>query len=160
MGLRFPTQTNEVCFFITTTFHDWRRYGDIAGVYDALADSLGFYALEYAARVAGYVFMPSHIHLLVFIEGKRLSHFMRDFKKYISQKSFPDLGITDRIIWMPRYDRVAIRTDSVFRTKLQYIHANPVRAGLANSENEWPWSSAVDYMTDRAGKAPVWKDWA
>jgi putative transposase len=32
-----------------------------------------------------------------------------------------------------------------------YIHANPVEAGLANQEEEWPFSSAQDYCGIRGG---------
>ncbi|MFH2056255.1 MAG: transposase [bacterium] len=159
MGLRFADQKNEICFFVTTTFREWHQYGLVAGVYEAMADSLGFYSRKYEARVAGYVFMPSHIHLLLFIDGDKLPRFMRDFKKYVSQKSSPDLGITEKNIWMPRYDRVAIRSDRVFRTKLDYIHSNPRRAGLVDIEEAWRWSSAADYVTDSRGEVLVWKDW-
>ncbi|MFH2056068.1 MAG: transposase [bacterium] len=160
MGLRYSNQQNEVCFFVTTTFHEWHRYGEIPGMYEGMATSLRFCGQKYKAQIAGYVFMPSHIHLLLFLRGKDLAGFMRDFKKFVSQKIASDLGFTESNIWMPRYDRVVIRSENVFRTKLRYIHANPVRAGLVGNEKEWPWSSAHVYLTDAPGKIAVWRDWA
>ncbi len=84
---------------------------------------------------------------------------MRDFKKYIAQRSFPNLGINDNPIWMPRFDRVAINTESVFRTKLEYIHYNPVKAGLVSKAEDWRWSSAKAYNTAETTDISVWTDW-
>jgi len=71
--------------------------------------------------------MPSHVHLVLFIAGRDLGGFMRDFKKYIAQKVAGDRGLMGGI-WMPRYDRVVICSEEVMRTKLEYIHQNPVHA--------------------------------
>jgi len=159
MGLRFPDQTYGDCFFITTTFREWQRLGDLPGFYGQMAESLHFCLNKYEAQLAGYVFMPSHLHLVLFIVGNRLSDFMRDFKKYVSQKVAVDRGMTAGI-WMPRYDRVVISSEKVMRTKLEYMHQNPVGAGLIAAAIEWNWSSAGDYLTDKPGLLPIWKSWA
>lgn len=160
MGLRFPNQKNYQCFFVTTTFKDWQPFGNMTGIYGALEDSVIFYSEKYKALIAGYVFMPSHIHLLIFIEGKELSNYMRDFKKFISQKAIKEVGIRESNVWMPRYDKVVIENENVFRTKLNYIHNNPVNSNLARKSVEWKWSSARDYLDNKKGKIPIWKDWA
>lgn len=82
MGLRYPFQIYGSFFFVTTTYKDWRKLGDVEGFYEALSKTLSFYLNIYDAKLIGYVFMPDHIHLLLTIEGKNLSNFMRDFKKY------------------------------------------------------------------------------
>jgi len=159
MGLRFPAQEYGDCFFVTTTFKKWWRLGDLPGFYTQLAESLQFCLNKYSGRLAGYVFMPSHLHLVLFIAGNHLADFMRDFKKYVSQKVAVDRGMTAGI-WMPRYDRVVIRSEKVMRTKLEYMHQNPVRAGLVATAVEWQWSSARDYLRDEPGLLPIWKPWA
>ncbi len=159
MGLRFKDQKNGNCFFITTTFKDWKKLGEVEGFYGCLADSLNYCTEKYMAQIAGYVLMPSHLHLLLFINGETLSDFMRDFKKYIAQKKAVDHGINSSAIWEPRYDRVAISTISVLKSKLNYIHDNPVRSGLVAKQHEWYWSSAADYLTDEMGSVKIWKDW-
>ena len=159
MGLRFKDQNLCDCYFITTTFTDWEKFGEIEGVYNVLADSLIFYSIRYDAKIVGYVFMPSHIHLLLIIEGDKLSHFMRDFKKYISQKSIKELGIKQKQIWKPRFDRVAVYTEKIFRTKLDYIHKNPVRAGLVSEMDDWVWSSYSAYIGEENIHIPVYKEW-
>ncbi|MEW6051312.1 MAG: hypothetical protein AB1644_09675 [Candidatus Zixiibacteriota bacterium] len=145
---------------MTTTFAEWRRLGDWPGVYEALSDSLAHYAVVYRAKIAGYVFMPSHLHVVLFIDGKQLGPFMRDLKKFTAQKSLPVLGINKSPVWMPRYDRVQIEAEEILRIKLDYIHQNPVRAGLVIRPELWRWSSAADYLAGSPGPVPVWKDWA
>jgi REP element-mobilizing transposase RayT len=158
MGLRFSSQQHGECFFVTTTFRDWRQHGNSPGFYQDLAESLRFCLDKYAAQLAGYALMPSHVHLVVFINGTQLSGMMRDFNKYTGQKIAADRGIKGGI-WMPRYDRVAIWSGEMMRTKLECIHQNPVKAGLVAVAADWRWSSASDYLTDGKGPLPVWKNW-
>ena len=159
MGLRFPAQVHGTCFFVTTTFRDWQELGDIDRVYSALTESLKFCLNKYQALLPGFVLMPSHVHLLIVIEGGELANLMRDFKKYTAQKALKDCGITADQIWMPRYDRVAIYTEAVFRQKLEYIHDNPMKSGLVDIAEEWKWSSASAYTSNESGPLPVWKEW-
>ncbi|MGB7062259.1 MAG: hypothetical protein WBF13_07900 [Candidatus Zixiibacteriota bacterium] len=160
MGLRFPPQKYGTCFFVTTTFKQWTPFGSIQGFYPALAESLVFCATKYSALIAGYVLMPTHIHLLIFIEGSKPGAFMRDFKKFIAQKVIKDLKGDSSSVWMPRYDRVAICSHNVLRQKLNYIHHNPVKSGLVQNAEDWQWSSARDYGSAGEGTIPVWKQWA
>ena len=159
MGLRYSDQKYGQCFFVTTSFKDHQNFGDIAGFYDKLADSINFCASKFKAHIYGYAFMPSHVHLLLWIEGGKLSGFMRDVKKFIAQKVAFDLGIKSDTIWTPRYDRVAVFSRSVLQTKLDYIHNNPVKAGFVESANDWQWSSAQDYEDRGKGLINVCKDW-
>ena len=159
MGLRFPQQIFGSCFFVTTSFHEWRKYGEIEGVYSAVANSIKFCLEKYDALLPGYVLMPSHVHLLLVIDGRNLADFMRDFKKFVSQKALKEYQISDTRIWMPRYDRLAVYSEQVFRQKLDYIHNNPAKSGLVGVAEEWAWSSARCYALDEQGPLPVWRDW-
>ncbi len=159
MGLRYPDQVHSDYFYLTTTFREWRRLGDIPGMFEGMSRSIRSCLEKYNARLLGYTLMPSHIHLLLNINGADLGSFMRDFKKYVAQKVARNLEIQGGI-WMPRYDRVAIESDYVLRVKLGYIHRNPVEAGLVADPSGWGWSSARDYFTNESSAIPVWKDWA
>jgi len=159
MGLRFRQQVFGSCFFVTTSFLDRKKLGQVERVYSELANSLEFCLEKYNALLPGYVFMPSHIHLLIVIDGKSLAGFMRDFKKFTSQKALKDHGMNNTKVWMPRYDRVAIYTEQVFRTKLEYIHNNPIKSGLVKNKEDWSWSSARCYTSGETGPLPVWREW-
>ena len=148
MGLRFRDQEYGFCFFVTTSFHEHRRLGDVTGVYEALADSLRYYLDKYKALLPAYVFMPTHIHLLLVVDGDRLGPFMRDFRKYVAQKSIQDCSFVAPPVWQSRFDRVVVENESVFRQKLQYIHQNPAKAGIVKTSEAWNWSSARAYVEE------------
>ena len=48
-------------------------------------------------------------------------------------------------LWQPRFFDRALRTVREYNEKVEYIHLNPVRVGLAGRAEEWPWSSVHDY---------------
>jgi putative transposase len=159
MGLRFKDQKYATSFFVTTSFRDHIRLGDIPGVYERLAESIIYRLNKTQSKLAAYVFMPSHIHLFLFMDGKLLAGFMRDFKKYLAQKGLAELYKT-KSIWQARYDRQIIVSLDLLAIKVSYIHYNPVRAGLVENPEDWKWSSAADYLGCREkGPVPVFKDW-
>jgi putative transposase len=44
-------------------------------------------------------------------------------------------------LWQPRFFDRALRTVNEYNEKVEYIHLNPVRAGLVRSPQDWIWSS-------------------
>jgi REP element-mobilizing transposase RayT len=91
---------------------------------------------------------------------------MRDIKKYSAwdimefiEKEDKDLikifyseGIKfykhKRKFWMKRFDDEVIRNEKMFWTKLNYIHRNPVEAGLVDKPEKYKYSSAGNYIND------------
>lgn len=159
MGLRLPGQESANFFFVTTSFHDRQLLGNHPIVYPELGAFLANRLSITKSRLVGFVFMPSHIHLILDIEGSLLSEFMRDFKKFTAQKSLSQFAINGRL-WQERYDRFALNNYKILSTKLNYIHQNPVKAGLADSPISWYWSSARDYVSEESGPLSIWKEWA
>lgn len=159
MGLRLSPGNQECCFFVTCSYKEWKHFGKVEGFNQQLAKSLIYCCTKYNAKLIAYVFMPSHIHLVLYISGKSLSNFMRDFKKYIAQKGTQELEIAESQIWEPRFHRITLFSDAVMRTKITYIHNNPIRAGLVDDAIKWQWSSAADYFTESDGHIPIWKGW-
>ena len=117
-----------------------------------------------------YVIMPEHVHLLVAPReaGVPVGRFVGDVKEKVArvaiawlQEHSPEwtarITVTEadktrRRFWQPGggYDRNIdhLRT---LQSMIDYIHANPVRRGLAERAVEWDWSSARWY----AGMSPV-----
>ena len=112
MGLRLINQKSASCFFVTTSFNNHTELGNIPGVYEILAESIVNRLDNTQSKLIGYVLMPSHIHLLLMIDGDKLSAFMRDFKKFTSQKSLKRFS-EDSSLWEAGYDRVAIWSERV-----------------------------------------------
>ena len=58
-------------------------------------------------------------------------------------------------IWQARYFDFILRRVRDFWDKLEYIHQNPVEAGLVKRAGEWHWSSAAQYAKPGAGPVVV-----
>lgn len=101
-------------------------------------------------RLLAWVVMPNHVHVLVEpLPGHTVSRIVQSWKSYTSKKVIRVLGLEGRF-WQPEYFDRAIRDERHLANAVAYIHANPVRAGLAQSQEEWPFSSAA-----RAGETPA-----
>ena len=48
-------------------------------------------------------------------------------------------------VWMPRFDDLQLRKSETTRTKINYIHGNPVRKGLMETAEKFLYSSAGWY---------------
>jgi REP-associated tyrosine transposase len=48
-------------------------------------------------------------------------------------------------LWQPRFFDHALRTVKQYNEKLDYIHWNPVKAGLVRQPQDWRWSSFNEY---------------
>ena len=89
-----------------------------------------------------FVVMPDHLHLLSNPREAMLSDILRDFKSrsaFTLRKSRRTRGA----IWQPRFFDAICRKVRDFWEKMDYIHLNPVRAGLSAKLEDWPWSSAA-----------------
>ena len=158
MGLRFKNQDYGSCFFVTTSFINNSNFGLIDGVYDILVEAIDFRLDKEQSKLLAYVLMPSHLHMVMLIGGVALSDSMRDFKKYTAQKHLIEMCKSNPV-WQERFDRQAVWSYDVLKTKIDYIHNNPVKAGLVDSPERWPYSSAADYMGLGIGPIEVWKEW-
>jgi len=79
--------------------------------------------------------MPDHFHVLI-VAGeapKPLSQMVRDVKALSSREA--------RIaLWQRGFYEHIVRTDEILETIALYIISNPVRAGLTDRPEDWPWS--------------------
>ncbi|MBS1975122.1 MAG: hypothetical protein JST13_12275 [Bacteroidetes bacterium] len=55
-------------------------------------------------------------------------------------------------LFMKNFKRRLVNTDSYFSKIIHYIHANPVHHGLAQSIEEWRWSSYHAIISAKATK--------
>ena len=84
-------------------------------------------------------------------EGSNLLEtFARNAQEYPDQK---------RKLWMPRFDDEAIRNREMFKTKLDYIHNNPVQAGIVDVPEDYKYSSARSYLSDDETVLAVDTEW-
>ncbi|HRE84435.1 MAG TPA: hypothetical protein PLN52_25560, partial [Opitutaceae bacterium] len=53
-----------------------------------------------------------------------------------------ELGVPAKSLWMREYWDRYISDENHYRKTVEYIHQNPVTAGLCATPSVWPWSSA------------------
>ena len=96
---------------------------------------------RYHVQLHAYVLMPDHVHLLMTpteTEGisKVMSLLGQQYVRYINrtyQRSGP--------LWGGRHKASLVDAEEYLLRCYRYIESNPMRSGLVNSPEEYPWSS-------------------
>ena len=131
------------------------RKPDIA---DMVQDSLLTFDSE-RYRLLAWVVMPNHVHVLFQpIKGWTVAKIVAAWKKFTARKIRDDRrqekshsgewrsrdngeGPSARVWHREYWDRF-IRDERHFEQAVEYIHLNPVKAGLVVTPESWRWSSA------------------
>jgi REP element-mobilizing transposase RayT len=98
---------------------------------------------EHGAWVGDYLFMPDHLHLFVALDERRilLPSWMKSLKNTLS-KSMRRQHIPAPH-WQKGYFDHVLRSEESYARKWAYVRENPVRAGLARTWIDWPYSGAI-----------------
>jgi type I restriction enzyme R subunit/putative DNA methylase len=98
-------------------------------------------------RLLCWCVMPNHVHVL--IEPRQaLAGVVQGWKSFtarwaLARNDALGLGIPDpKHLWMREYWDRYMRDEGHLRRSIDYIHNNPVKAGLCHRPEDWPWSSA------------------
>jgi putative transposase len=102
---------------------------------------------QFRLQVAAYCLMPNHFHLLVRTPEGNLARCMRHvgslYTQYVNRKHD-----SDGPLFRGRYKSILVEEESYLLQLLRYIHQNPLRAGIVDRMEEYPWSSHHGYLTD------------
>ena len=114
-------------------------YLRMPAIAEVVADAIGQgTASDYLLHA--WVVMPNHVHFLITPQVE-VPALLRRLKGISARESNKLLGQTGRPFWQDEsYDRL-VRNANEFKRIESYILQNPVRAGLARSAEEYPWSS-------------------
>jgi putative transposase len=141
------------------TFSCYRREPLLAttSAYSVFERALERVRKQYGFVVAGYVLMPEHVHLLV---GELLVSSLSVALQVLKQKTSRKLKSKGRVrFWQRRYYDFNVHSESKRVEKLRYIHRNPVRRGLVEKPEDWPWSSFVHYARGTMGTVEIESEW-
>jgi putative transposase len=85
---------------------------------------------EHGAWLSAYVLMPDHLHALVIIDNQRvnLSRWMEALKNALSKVLRKN--VTTSPHWQKGFFDHILRSGNSCSAKWEYVHENPVRAGL------------------------------
>ncbi len=106
-----------------------------------------------------WVVMPNHVHVLIKPNKDcPLSQIVQSWKSYTAKQIKKEqTNPPSRIkIWQRDYWDRFIRDEDDFYSTLNYIHENPVRAGLVESAKDWQYSSYHDWFENDDLKEQNW----
>lgn len=169
MGFNYTVKDQGAVHFVTFTVHQWADVFTRAEYIHLLLESLQYCQKAKGLKIYAWVIMSNHCHLIISSTNNNLSEIIRDFKKYTSKAIFKAieensresrkewllrvLFYEERIwFWEEGYHGEEIFTKDFFDTKKNYIHMNPVRAGIVEKEEDYLFSSAADFYGVRKGK--------
>ncbi len=97
---------------------------------------------SHGAIVGAYVLMPDHIHLFVALDPElRFAAWMKSLKNSLS-KTLRQLNVPAPH-WQKGFFDHLLRSADSYSQKWEYVRENPVRPGLVNAWQEWPFSGEV-----------------
>jgi putative transposase len=112
--------------------------------YSAFINLLNEARQRYPISLFSYCLMPNHFHLLVRAEkGEELSRCMQWLMTSHVRRYHRHYGGSGHI-WQGRYKSFIVQQDSYLVTAARYIESNPLRAGLVDQVQDWPWSSYAE----------------
>jgi len=108
---------------------------------------------RYGAVIHAYCLMSNHYHLLLETPQSNLSQIM----KHINSSYTTYFNIKRKRaghLLQGRFKAILVEADAYATELSRYIHLNPVRAGIVEKPEEYPWMSYHGYTEDAA--APAW----
>ena len=104
---------------------------------------------ETAFHLLAFVVMPDHIHLIIIPSSSyRLGQIVQLIKGRFSRR-YNEVTERSGRLWQSRYHERALRSESELFAAIEYVHRNPVVAGLIKETSTFPWPSASGkYSTD------------
>lgn len=165
-------------YFITFSVVQWVDVFTRYTYAETVINSLKYCIEKKELQLHAWCLMSNHLHLIVSSKNGKLSDTLRDFKKYTSRviiqqiadnkeesrrawmlwifKSAGEKNTRNNIYQFWRQENHPIQLESIdfTLTKLEYIHNNPVKAGLVEKPEDYMLSSARDYNSKK-GLIPV-----
>ncbi len=162
--MRRKTYSDEINF-VTLSVIKWIDIYTRRKYCDFIMESLRYCYKNKGLVIYSSVLMTNHLHIIISSENS-LPNILRDFKSFTSKKlfslisnnpkesrrrwilqEFRKVGGRNRMnksfqIWQNGCYPTALYSDQVLRQKIEYIHQNPVRAGIVDEAEYFRYSSA------------------
>ena len=126
---------------------------------------------ESECKLIAFVVMPDHFHLIVNPRDGRIREWTGALKSLSANrliemaprrflKRETDADGCRHQVWQESFKAQPLWSDWMIWQKINYIHANPLRAGLVNSAKDYRWSSfGAFYLEEADPLLQIVKDW-
>ena len=181
MSSKYKFKNQSELYFVSFAVVFWIDVFTRNEYRDILLDSWRFCQKEKGLKLFAWCIMTSHVHMIMGSEGNNMENIMRDFKRHTSEelrKAIKNNPKESRREWMLslmqqaginnpnngsfqfwRQDNhpIELNTMAIIHQKLDYLHYNPVEAGFVAVPEDYLYSSAVDYYTDKKGLIDIYR---
>jgi len=175
----YKIKNKEGTYFVTFSVVEWVDIFTRRNYQEILIDSLKFCQKEKGLVIYAWCLMSNHIHLIVSAKKSDLSDILRDFKKFTSKKLiksilnnsaesrkkwiikiFRKAGINnirnkEHQFWRQESQPKELFSEKFISQKLDYIHNNPIEAGLVEKAEDYLLSSAKNYYLQQMGLVEI-----
>ena len=180
MSGKYKVGDNQIPHFITFSTVNWIDALTRNEYKDIVVESLKHCIKEKGMVLNAWVIMSNHVHLIFSAkQGYQISNILRDMKKFTSKqiietiKNNPHESRKEWMVWM--FERAGKRnanneqyqfwqqdnhpvepgSPEIPRQRLNYLHENPVRAGIVYKAQDYVYSNATNYYTAMKGRIEV-----
>ena len=166
----YKIRNQQGVHFVTFSVVEWVDVFTRKEYKDIVVESLIYCQQKKGLIIYSWCLMSNHLHLIVASkEATQLSDILRDFKKFTSTtiissieankkesrknwmlwifKQAGEKNINNKIhqFWQQDNQPKELITNEFKEQKLNYIHENPVRAGIVEKPEDYLYSSARNY---------------
>jgi len=174
MGFKYAIRSEKL-HFLTHTVVNWIDVFTRRELAEIVVGSLNYCVEKKGLEVYVWCLMPSHLHMIArAAEGTEqdLSGIMRDFKKFTSKNIVNTISeISESCkewmlrhfqtgqdcfqVWQEGMHPIELFTRKFTDQKMDYIHENPVVAGIVREPQDYLLSSAGDYYLNIKGLVKI-----
>jgi REP element-mobilizing transposase RayT len=168
MSTGYQINDQEGLYYLTFQIVDWTDVFTQQIYRDIIIDSFKYAIENKGLDIFAYVIMPNHVHLIAQSSNGKLSDTIRDIKKFTSKRiietiqTIPEsrsewmlnlFGYNARQharnktyqVWTHENHAVYLYGPKFIQEKIDYLHNNPVRAGIVEKPEDYLYSSARYY---------------
>jgi putative transposase len=166
----YQIHNQEAIYFLTFRVVNWADIFSRQKYRDIIIESLLFYQKNRGLLIFAYVIMTNHVHVIWKASDNNLSDLIRDFKKYTAKLIINDLKGNYREsrrewllalfrnqgtynsrnrefqFWRQYNHAIELNNNLWIDQKINYIHNNPVKAGIVEKPEEFIYSSAKYFV--------------
>ncbi len=170
MSTKYRILDDQAPHFLTLTIIEWIDLFSRQVYKDIFMDSLNYCIKNKGLILHAFVIMTNHVHLIASSEeGTKLVNVIRDLKRFTADKIYqtiqsePTESRRNWLIWLLesqgeksssnvnyklwRHENhpLVLDTNELMDQKLEYLHQNPVKAGICYTAEDYVYSSAASY---------------
>jgi putative transposase len=174
MSTKYRFHKPDAAYFISFATVNWVNLFTQEIYAQILIDSIIFCRKNKGMELFAYCIMPNHVHMIFQSLNNDAAGLIRDFKGYTSKKIIATIkenplesrkeyllnmfeaagakrsNVKKYQLWQHDNMPIELYSDKVIKQKFDYIHQNPVKAGLVFNAIDWKYSSASNYYGDNS----------